>query len=349
MTKWLVVLRLLCGLLLFAADLSAHELRPAYLEITEDERHAVEVAWKEPTLGEVVLGLTPHLSAGWLEQPARVVSAAENYRVSRWSIAPSSVELVGQTVTIGGLERTGTDVLVRVTFADGGSLTRVLHPLAPSFTIARTTSAVAADATASRSGTAWVYLRLGTEHILIGIDHLLFIVALSFLVRGWRRRLATISAFTAAHSLTLAAATLGWVRVQQLPVEACIALSIAFVAREIVGASRGRGGLAERSPWFVAFVFGLLHGFGFAGALQEIGLPARALVPALLFFNLGVEFGQVVFLSGLVVLAAVVHSFSRRLAPSVSAWLNSSSARLVPAYAIGATAMFWVAERVSRF
>ena len=136
------------------------------------------------------------------------------------------------------------------------------------------------------------YFKLGVEHILLGFDHLLFVLALLFLVEGWRRLLGTITAFTVAHSLTLAAATFGWVQVPQAPVEAVIALSIMFVAVEILHRQRGRTGIATRKPWVVAFVFGLLHGLGFAGALREIGLPDDAIPLALAFFNVGVEAGQ---------------------------------------------------------
>ena len=130
---------------------------------------------------------------------------------------------------------------------------------------------------------AGTYLGLGVEHILLGIDHLLFVLALVLLVKGWRKLVATITAFTIAHSITLALATLGFVHVPAPPVEGCIALSIVFVAAEIIHSRQDRPGLTERAPWVVAFTFGLLHGLGFAGALSEVGLPQHAIPIALLF------------------------------------------------------------------
>ncbi len=181
---------------------------------------------------------------------------------------------------------------------------------------------------------------LGVEHILGGVDHLLFVLALLLIVRGGRRILFTITAFTAAHSITLVAATLGWVRVPGPPVEAMIALSIVFVAAEIIHGLRGRLGLTARAPWVVAFSFGLLHGFGFAGALAEVGLPQQAIPVALLTFNIGVEIGQLIF----VALVLAVRAFIARLALPSAAWLPYA----VP-YAIGSVAMFWVIERIGAF
>jgi hydrogenase/urease accessory protein HupE len=187
---------------------------------------------------------------------------------------------------------------------------------------------------------AGLYLRLGVEHILTGVDHLLFVLGLLILTRGGGRLLATITAFTVAHSITLAAATLGWVHVPQPPVEAVIALSIAFVAAEIVRGRAGHAGVAERWPWLVAFVFGLLHGLGFASGLAEIGLPEKRIPLALLFFNVGVELGQLAFVA--VVLLAL------RATARVRHRLPGSSGLLVP-YFIGSVAMFLLLERVAGF
>ena len=190
------------------------------------------------------------------------------------------------TVRIDGLPGTITDVLARVEREDGTTQVARLLPEQPAFVV---------EPSAHAAGVAWTYLGLGVHHILVGIDHLLYILAMLFLVKGWRRIVATMTAFTMTHSLTLTAAALGWVHVPQPPVEACIALSIVFVAREIVQARRGQPGLTARWPWVVSFSFGLMHGFGFAGALAQVGLPARAIPVALLFFNVGVEIGQLVF------------------------------------------------------
>lgn len=176
---------------------------------------------------------------------------------------------------------------------------------------------------------------------MLGIDHLLFVLALLLLVRGWRQVLVTITAFTGAHSITLAAATLGWVHVPQSPVEAVIALSIVLVAAEIVHRERGTASFAQQWPWAIAFTFGLLHGFGFAGALSEIGLPQQAIPLALLFFNIGVEFGQILF----IVAVYVVWALSKRIVARLPARITSYG----PAYAIGTVAAFWTIERIAGF
>jgi hydrogenase/urease accessory protein HupE len=187
---------------------------------------------------------------------------------------------------------------------------------------------------------ARTYLSLGVEHILFGLDHLLFVLALVILVKGLRRLTATITAFTAAHSLTLAAATLGWVHVPTPPVEACIALSIAFVAREILQVNAGQQSLASRQPWMVAFLFGLLHGLGFAGALSQVGLPAHAIPIALLFFNVGVELGQLAFVVAVLAVLTSVRQIR---------WARRASSGPLPAYALGTVAAYWVVARVVNF
>jgi hypothetical protein len=177
-----------------------------------------------------------------------------------------------------------------------------------------------------------------------GVDHLLFILALMILVKGTRRLIATVTAFTVAHSITLAAATLGFVHVPRQPVEAAIALSIVFVASEIVHARQGRHGLTEQWPWIVAFTFGLLHGFGFAGALSEVGLPQTAIPVALLFFNIGVEIGQLLFIAAILSLTALGPWFVRRDAIPQPSW----AWRIAP-YSIGGVAAFWMVQRIAGF
>jgi hydrogenase/urease accessory protein HupE len=235
--------------------------------------------------------------------------------------------LAGESIAIAGLATTLTDVIVRV---DLPALreTVLLKPAAASFTITGQTTwdEVASD-----------YLVLGIEHILLGVDHLLFVLGLLLVVRHTWPLVKTITAFTVAHSITLAAATLGWVHVPGAPVEATIALSIVFLAAEIVHARRGRVGLAHRLPWLVAFVFGLLHGFGFAGALAEVGLPDADIPLALLFFNLGVEAGQLAFIAAVAATHAVVRRVSR---------LELRRYEAIPAYGIGGIAAFWTIERI---
>ncbi|MEJ2320656.1 MAG: HupE/UreJ family protein, partial [Gemmatimonadales bacterium] len=226
---------------------------------------------------------------------------------------------------------TRTDVLARVERADGTTQVARLTPRDFVFTV------VAAPGAAE---VAQTYFGLGVQHILFGFDHLLFVLALVLVVGDWGRLAKTVTAFTVAHSLTLAAATLGLVHVPQKPVEAAIALSIGFVAADILRAADGRQSLTTRAPWLMAFSFGLLHGLGFASALSEIGLPAGDIPLALLLFNVGVEAGQLLFIAAVLLAIAV----ARRLPAAVP-----RLARPLPAYAIGALAMFWVIERVVGF
>ena len=196
---------------------------------------------------------------------------------------------------------------------------------------------------------AATYLQLGIEHILFGFDHLLFVLALVILVRDWRRVALTVTAFTVAHSFTLAAATLGLIDIPGPPVEAAIALSIVLVAVEIVNARRGMPSLAARWPWLVAFFFGLLHGFGFAGVLAEVGLPHHAIPIALLFFNLGVEMGQLIFVAAILTVGEL---FRRAIAFRLEAvQVRRAVDRLdvTAAYAIGAVAAYWLIERTFAF
>jgi hydrogenase/urease accessory protein HupE len=250
--------------------------------------------------------------------------------LERWRIQRAG-GLEGQRIHIDGLASTKTDVLARVEHSNGVTQTARVLPHSPGFVVEAAPSGWQVSAT---------YLTLGIEHILLGIDHLLFVLALVLLVKGRKRLVGAITAFTLAHSITLAAATLGFVHVPGPPVEACIALSIVFVAAEIVRGRDGKPGLTERAPWVVAFTFGLLHGLGFAGALSEVGLPPRAIPLALLFFNAGVELGQLLFISGVLAIAGAI----RRLPRRAPAW----GWRVVP-YAVGGVAMFWVIERVAAF
>ena len=182
------------------------------------------------------------------------------------------------------------------------------------------------------------YTALGIEHILKGYDHLLFVFAILVIVSNGWMLVKTITAFTVAHSITLAVATLGLVSLRPRPVEVAIALSIAFLAVEIVHARHGRFGLTFRSPWVIAFGFGLLHGFGFAGALADVGLPQNEVPIALLFFNVGVEIGQLIFVIAIVVLKTLIASVRIE-------WRGHAG--VLPAYVIGSVAMFWLFERIA--
>jgi hydrogenase/urease accessory protein HupE len=318
---------LLCSLAWMA---HADVFRPAYLELREAGDGRYDVLWKVPALGEQRLALHVRFPEGTaqLSEPLAVLN--DGAYAERWRIRREG-GLIGQRVRIEGVVGGVTDVIVRIEREDGTSQVERLLPEQRVFMV---------KAPTGTGEVAWSYGVLGVEHILGGFDHLLFVLALLLLVRGGMRIVATVTAFTVAHSITLTAATLGWVHVAGPPVEATIALSIVFVASEVVHALRGRPGLTVRAPWSVAFTFGLLHGFGFAGALAEAGLPQTAIPVALLMFNVGVEVGQLLFI--FVVLA--VRAGVLRLAVHWPAW----SPYLAP-YAIGTVAMFWVIERVGGF
>jgi hydrogenase/urease accessory protein HupE len=315
---------------LLPAALFAHEVRPAYLELREEQGGEFSVLWKTPMRGEMRLSLAPEFLGRTERLTPVALRDTGGAAVQTWRLR--AVEpLRGQTLRIRGLEGTMTDALVRIEFADGSAWVKRLTPQEP---------AAAIPARQGGWAVAGEYLRLGVEHILGGVDHLLFVLALLLITRGFGRLVKTVTAFTVAHSITLALATLGLVHVPQRPVEAVIALSIVFVAAEIVHARRGREGMAARAPWMVAFTFGLLHGFGFAGALSEIGLPAGHIPLALFFFNVGVEVGQLLFIAAVLSLVALL----RRGRMPLPGW-----AELVPPYAIGSVAMFWVLQRIAAF
>ena len=228
-------------------------------------------------------------------------------------------------------------VLLTTTWADGTSASQM---------VTRKGAVITIDLALFQAGSgSWLaaaerYLGLGVEHILLGIDHLLFVLALLLMVRSRWTLVKTITAFTVSHSITLALATLGVIAVPSRPVEAVIALSIVFVCVEIVHARQGRFGLTYSYPWLVAFAFGLLHGLGFAGALAEIGLPPSEIPLALLFFNIGVEMGQLIFVVAVLAAIAAWSRVSRPLRLPSRSW-----ARGVPAYAIGTLATYWFIER----
>ena len=248
--------------------------------------------------------------------------------VQRATYKSDGTPLVGRSISIRGLEAVQTDVLLRIELLDGSTHSAILRPNVPTFEI---------PARESRKDVAVATWKMGVVHILEGFDHLLFLLALMLIVTGFWKLVKTITAFTVAHSITLALATLGVVHFPTAPTEAVIALSIVFLAAEVVRKRQGAVVLTERYPWVVAFGFGLVHGLGFAGALSEIGIPQDEVPLALVMFNLGVETGQLAF----VIVVALVLFAARRLplSPPRGAW------RLVP-YAIGGFAAFWTIQRL---
>lgn len=329
---WLAFALLLVGGLRPA---TADEFRPAYLQLTQVDASTFDVLWKLPALDEATtLRLRPEFPAGTRVLTPVHSAFANGTATQRWRIAVDG-GLAGQSVQFPELSKNRVDVLVRLERLDGSTqLGRVL-PLAPAF---------AFTASPGSMEVARTYTVLGIGHILTGLDHLLFVLALLILVTGTRRLVATITAFTLGHSLTLAAASLGFVQVPGPPVEAAIALSIMFVAAEILHSQQGRLGLTQRYPWLVAVSFGLLHGLGFAGALAEVGLPPLSIPVALLFFNIGVEIGQLLFIAAMfTVIAAGRRALARWALPRPGWW------RRVSPYAIGGLASFWFIERLAAF
>ena len=331
---WLVVIFLFASVLVVPTT-QAHEARPAYLEIKETSPNQFSVLWRTPVLAGMRLPvvLTMPGDVKNLKEPV-VQELADSLLERRW-IDGGANGLTGKRIEFRGLQLTITDVLVRVELLDRRAWTTLAHPSQPWFELA---------GAPSKLHVAGAYLRLGIEHIWSGVDHLLFILGLMILVKGRRRLIATVTAFTVAHSITLAGATLGFVHVPQQPVEACIALSIVFVATEIIHARQGWQGITERWPWIVAFTFGLLHGFGFAGALNAVGLPQTAIPVALLFFNVGVEIGQLLFIAAILSLVALGRWLIRRAAIPQPAW----AWRVAP-YSIGGVAAFWMIQRIAAF
>lgn len=309
------------------ARLEAHTSLPAYLELTETANGTFELLWRVPAVEGPPPPIFPALPAHCTASTPPASVDALGSVVTREVLTCGDKGLRNQEIRIQGLRITIMDVLVRVTFRDGTSVSRVLRPQEPSFVI-RSDAGSRVDAKG--------HFRLGFDHILTGIDHLLFVFGLLLIVDTVGRLLKAITAFTVAHSMTLALAALGLVRLSPTPVEAVIALSIVFVAVELARYQLGEEGLSYRKPWLVAFAFGLLHGFGFAGTLSQIGLPPGDIPRALLFFNVGVEAGQIGFIA---VCLTLMYSL-RTLEISLPAW-----ARRAPAYTIGSLASFWFLQR----
>jgi len=317
-------------LLLSMSSLSAHEIRPARLQITQETDTTYSFFWKLPAIQEGVLRLTPNLEFDHeviSRDPGRDLGDAY---IESWMIeVPRSLE--DQRISIEGLANTITDVFVTTQTSDGETASFIVRPDKPYFTFEgkRSLSQIIKD-----------FVILGVEHIWFGYDHLLFVLCLLWLITGFSKLIKTITAFTLAHSITLAASSLGWMTLPGPPVEAIIALSIVFLAVEIVKHQRGQEVYTSRYPWVVALAFGLLHGFGFAGALSEIGLPPNDITVSLLGFNAGVEIGQIIFVMAILILVKVI----KNIFDEIPKWIPSAAV-----YSIGTLASFWLIERVVGF
>lgn len=315
---------------LMAGASLAHEIRPAALQITETTPGTYEAVWKQPAVGDMAIHLAPHLSSGSLDKAPTSQSLEPGKIIKRWSVK-GGAPLDQQTLSIEGLPESVTDVLVSITAPSGSTTTAVLRPSAPSMVL---------GLSGPKGLATPAYLRLGIEHILTGFDHLLFVLGLLLLVGTNWKIIKTVSAFTLAHSITLALAALGLVRFPSALIEALIALSIVFVAYELIPRRDDTSTLTRQKPWLVAFIFGLFHGLAFAGTLSSVGLPAGGTVPALLLFNIGVEIGQLAFIAAAVAVILGLRQASRHL-PAGYAVLS----RYAPAYLIGGLASYWLIER----
>ena len=325
MRAWLRLFFALAALAL-AGPARADELRPGYLELTQQDAWQWKMVWKAPILGGLATRARPHIPDFCTQSPPQ--ARLENASLVATSTLTCSKELAGSKVGIAGMDGAFTDALLRIA------------PLGRPVQATRLTphDAMVEVATVPDSWqVARSYLVLGVEHILEGYDHLLFVIALVLLLAQPLVVVKAATAFTLAHTITLAGSTLGLFGLPQAPVEALVALSIIFLAVEIVKQDPGNPRLSERIPWVIAFGFGLIHGFGFAGALREIGLPEGDVPVALLTFNVGVELGQLLIIS----LCLTAIALLRRFKPPAL-----RPATLAATYAIGITASFWFIERM---
>jgi hydrogenase/urease accessory protein HupE len=314
-----------------APPVLAHEVRPGLLQITETAPQTYDIVWKQPTLGTTTVWLVPHVSNGWLEVAPDEVESTASYLLRRWRHRHAA-SLAGASVSVEGLDSTITDVLVSVTLLDGQSVQTILKAGRPQLEL---------ELHRRQGQLSWSYFGLGVEHILTGFDHLLFVLGLMLLVASRWQLLKTVTAFTAAHSLTLAATALGWISVQFRLIEALVALSIMFLAVELVHLQRGERHYTAHHPWIIAFAFGLLHGCAFAGALADIGLPEHAIVPALLLFNIGVEAGQLLFIAAAGGALWLLQRMAAQWRVPRPLW-----ARWIAPYAIGSCAAVWFFQRI---
>ena len=311
----------------FVPPASSHESQPGTLELRQVAKDRYEVTWRAP----IYFG-RPHPAR--LELPDHwktVVGPTErplaDSQVFRSVVTVGDKGVDGSVIRFPGLERTVTDVFVRMNRLDGTTLTAVVRPTKPHAQI---------RGERTWHTTAGEYVGLGFHHILQGVDHLLFVLGLLLIVKGRMMLLKTVTAFTVSHSITLAIATLGYARAPLPPLNAAIALSILFLGPEVVRSWRGETSLTIRYPWVVAFLFGLLHGFGFASGLSTTGMPKAELPLALLFFNVGVELGQLLFVAMALALERSFRILEIRWPRVVEA---------LPGYAVGSLGAYWTIQR----
>jgi hydrogenase/urease accessory protein HupE len=325
---------LLAAMLLFSQCVLADEYRPAYLQLSEVQPGSFEALWKVPARGPRRLGLQLRFADDTELSGLRGQRVAGAY-VEHFSVRRTP-GLAGGVIAVDGLPATNTEVLLRIEYLGGVTETARLTPSSPSYSIA---------GSPARLDVIRTYLVFGTQHILQGFDHLLFVACLVFIAGSWRRIVLTVTGFTVAHSITLSMAALEIIGVPTPPIEATIALSIVFLAREV--AIDRRDSLTWRYPVAVSSTFGLLHGFGFASALRDVGLPQNEIPAALLAFNAGVEIGQVMFVAMLLAVAALVVRLWQAVGAGVQ--IHGSIVRQSVAHGAGGIAMLWTLQRISAY
>lgn len=333
-----VMILIVCLMATLPTHANAHALEPGFLELVPFGHSEWRVTWRKPQVQGRPMAIDAVLPQGCVSRHRPDPVFDGRAFLTGW-VASCSEGLEGGEIRIEGLERTRTDVLIRYATAQGAAPQAArLTPATPFFT-------VPIDPGALRILTS--YFALGVDHIIKGIDHLLFLLMLLFLINDWRPLLAAVTSFTIAHSLSLAAASLGWIVVPSPPIEAIVALSIACLAAEFLQKHKETPSITKRYPWTLGFAFGLLHGLGFARALLELGLPEGDVPLALLAFNLGVEAGQILFIATAIVFGLAF----ARLYPMLAARVTqpvTHELRAV-AYGVGSLAAYWAVERVAGF
>ena len=310
-----------------AAGVWAHPLAPSLLEVTESETGRAEVTWKTPMTRIPGREMRPRLPSFCQPVDLPTLGREKTGIVERWEVECGGRSLEGATIEVEGIERARTDVLLRVGFADGRSFRTVLRPASPSFVVPERERA---------RDVLQAYVRLGFQHILSGIDHLLFVLGLIVLVKGGRKLIGVITAFTLGHSVSLSLAALGLIHIPAMPVDVLIALSIFILGVELLRDPEEKPGLVRRYPWAMTTGFGFLHGLGFAGALVEVGMPDGEIPLALFSFNVGIEIGQLLF----VFVVLLNRTALRFLDFHWPQWSTRATA-----YAVGSLAAFWLVDR----
>jgi hydrogenase/urease accessory protein HupE len=324
---WFILVLFLLGLAGLSAPAKADEVRPAYLELRAGESHdshEYTVLWKQPVVENKRLPIDPVFPESCNLEETAPPELTGNALIKRWR---AYCDLSTATIEISGLRTSITDVLVRLIKANEAPENYIVRPSDPVLSL----GGEGADSIG--------YLMIGVEHLVGGIDHVLFVIGLVLFIHSPWMLLKTITAFTIAHSITLALSVMNVVSLAQAPVEAVIALSIVFLARELAQPEENRSALTRTSPWLMAFIFGLLHGLGFAGALSEIGRPEDALFTSLLLFNLGIELGQILVVFSLIFVLWLWRKVNQGLS------LRPDLVHRLAAYTMGSAAMYWTIDR----